>query len=61
MTLRVDEEKCIGCGTCVAICPEVFELNAEGKAVVKPGVDLAAFADKIKEAIESCPTQAIEE
>ena len=27
---KVDEEKCIGCGECIDICPvEVFELNDE--------------------------------
>lgn len=32
--VTVDEEKCIGCGSCVDICPsEVYELQNE-KAVV---------------------------
>lgn len=31
--LEVDEEKCIGCGDCVEVCPEdVYELQ-NGKAV----------------------------
>ena len=25
-------ENCIGCGACTAVCPDVFDLNDEGKA-----------------------------
>jgi NAD-dependent dihydropyrimidine dehydrogenase PreA subunit len=33
--VTVDEEKCIGCGSCVDICPsEVYELQNEKAAVV---------------------------
>ena len=34
----IDEDTCIGCGTCEGICPEVFQLNEEkGKSeVIKP-------------------------
>jgi len=33
LELRVDEEKCVGCGDCVFICPAgVYEVR-EGKAV----------------------------
>jgi len=28
-------ESCIGCGACVAICSEVFDLDDEGKAFAK--------------------------
>ncbi len=55
---KIDQEKCIGCGTCAAICPEVFELNSEGKAEVKPA-DYEAFENRIKEAQEACPVEAI--
>jgi NAD-dependent dihydropyrimidine dehydrogenase PreA subunit len=33
--VTVDEEKCIGCGSCVDICPsEVYELQNEKATVV---------------------------
>lgn len=54
---KVDEEKCIGCGTCVALCPKTFVLNADYKAEVK-GSD-GESEDKVQEAIDTCPTQAI--
>ena len=52
----VDKEKCIGCGSCEATCPEVFELK-DGKAQVKPGADTSKSC--VKEAIEACPVDAI--
>ncbi len=30
----VDYETCIGCGSCVELCPEVFELRNDEKAWV---------------------------
>jgi len=57
--LVVDQEKCIGCGTCVALCPEVFELGEEGKARVKLQAPSSKLQVKIEEAIESCPVGAI--
>lgn len=52
--IKVDKEKCIGCGACESICSEVFELK-DGKAVVKK----QAKAPCVKDAIESCPVNAI--
>jgi ferredoxin len=58
--VKVDEEKCIGCGSCVAACEEVFEMvdTDDGqKAKVKGGSD--ASNECVKEAIDICPTDAI--
>ena len=52
-------ENCISCGLCATLCPEVFELGddiAEAKAEPQ-GEDEEARAE---EALESCPTSAIE-
>ncbi len=54
-------ENCIGCGTCEAICPEVFKLEMVGDkmlAVVQK-TDYAAHKEKIDESIAACPVQAI--
>jgi len=54
---KVDKEKCSGCGTCVVVCPEVFELGADGLSQVKK---LDSYeGHPIQEAIDSCPTGAI--
>ena len=58
MTPKVDKEKCIGCGTCVSLCPDVFELKEDGKSHVRPGADCEK-AGCCKEAADSCPVDAI--
>jgi ferredoxin len=50
--VKVDKNKCIGCGACVAICPEGFEMK-NGKSIVKK--DMPCSID----AIDSCPVDAI--
>ena len=60
MRAYVDQGTCIGCGVCVDTCPEVFQLNEDGKA--------EAIADTteenrsgVLEAIDNCPVSAIRE
>ncbi|MFA5070468.1 MAG: ferredoxin [Patescibacteria group bacterium] len=55
--IAVDPEKCIGCGACVALCPEVFEIGGDGKSRVKD----QAGCEKCdcSGAIDGCPQQAI--
>lgn len=66
MSIKVNNDLCIGCGTCEALCPAVFKLNAESKIDVISSASAEATADKqadvecAKNAAESCPTQAIE-
>ena len=66
MEVTIDKQKCIGCGTCVAIAPKSFKLGDDGRVeVIDPaGViegDLIAGDSeaKVKEAAESCPVSAI--
>lgn len=56
MKVKVDKNKCIGCGLCVSLCPDVFELGPEGKSQVK-GEEGEC---NLKEVAESCPVGAIE-
>jgi len=55
--VSVDKDKCIGCGSCVATCDEVFEMGDDGKAEVKSGANESS--DCVKEAIDICPVDAI--
>ena len=61
MKIRVNQDACIGCGACENIDNELFEINEEG---VSQEINEEIPEDKeenAKEAIESCPTSAIEE
>lgn len=61
MNLTIDKNKCISCGACVNICPEIFAFNDQGKAEVSTEStdEIKKFNNKIKEAIENCPVEAI--
>ena len=54
----IDEEECIGCGTCEEICPEVFSLDDDA-GIAKVTNPEGAPEDKIEEAIEACPVECI--
>jgi ferredoxin len=48
---------CIGCTLCTQICPGVFEMQDNGKSkAVRPSNDTE---EKIQQAIDSCPVNAI--
>lgn len=59
MDVIVDEERCIGCGRCVEICPAVFFVDEEiGKSrVIDP--DACEFVGCCEAAEENCPVEAI--
>jgi ferredoxin len=55
--IEIDREKCMGSGNCGFWAPGVFDLDDDGIAyVVDPEGD---SEDKIRLAVEGCPTQAI--
>lgn len=54
----VNDDLCIGCGSCESIAPDHFEVKDDGKSHVKK--QYAEEDDKvIKEAIDGCPVKAI--
>ena len=53
----VDKNTCIGCGSCVALCPKVFKIGKDGKAEAFKG-DGDSEAN-IQKAIDVCPVSAI--
>lgn len=62
MKAKVNQDKCIGCGNCVALSEsQVFDFNDDGLAHCILEDIPADLADIAKEAIEECPTEAIEE
>ena len=47
-------DSCIGCGACVSICPNSFEMGDDGKAKGKESSECAEAAKS------ACPVSAIE-
>ncbi len=53
MSLKINQDMCVGCGACAGACPESFGINAEGKAEV---LAESLCADN---GLASCPVGAI--
>jgi ferredoxin len=54
---HVDQDECIGCESCVEICPEAFHMTDEAKAEVLPGA--SGDEECIQEAMDTCPAECI--
>ena len=66
MKVIQEHEKCIGCGSCAAICPKYWEISDDGKArPIGSKLNGANFELEIKkvesnqEAADACPVQCI--
>ena len=72
-TLAIDRDQCIGAASCVAVYPDVFEIDEESKAVLKlkqggttsektdvKALDVSSVDDDtLLLAAQSCPTAAV--
>ncbi len=58
MKAVIDEETCIGCGLCVQIAPDVYEMR-EDKATTLVNEIPEELEGEAKEAAEQCPVNAI--
>jgi ferredoxin len=54
--ITVDKELCTGCGLCVSICPDAFEVGDDNIAKVKGA---SCEGQDIKEVASQCPVEAI--
>ncbi len=61
MKVKVNQEACIGCGACQALVPDVFEINDDGLASAKEEEVATELVEEVVDALEGCPTSAIEE
>ena len=55
--VRVDQEKCVGCGLCAAMNPRVFAMDENGKAMVRMRERTTTPLGDV--AVRICPTCAI--
>ena len=47
--IKVNQDKCISCGSCVAICPDIFDFNDNNKAEANENINNLDTMD------ERCP------
>ncbi len=59
MRAHVNQDVCIGCSLCASMVSDVFQMNDEGKAEAYQ-LSEAENQDRVQEAIDSCPVEAIE-
>ena len=60
MKAYVDDDLCIGCGTCPEVCPEVFHMTDDGIAHAINGDIPEDVLVNAKQACDSCPVDAID-
>ncbi|ACL20593.1 ferredoxin [Desulfitobacterium sp. LBE] len=53
------ESDCIGCGSCEAVCPEIFRMNDDGLAEAYVNPVPAELEESAKEAADMCPVNVI--
>ena len=58
MRAIVNAKACTGCGLCVDLCAEVFEMAGEVAAVLSDPVP-GGHEDSCVDACENCPAEAI--
>jgi ferredoxin len=59
MKAAVDSNVCQGHARCWQICPEFFQLDEEGHAVVPNPEVPRELEQKVREAADNCPERAI--
>lgn len=59
MKAKVNKDLCIGCGICPDICPDVFDMQEDGKAAVIVDPVPPWAEDTCWEAVSQCPEEAI--
>lgn len=56
---KVNQDKCLRCGMCTGICPDVFEFDDEGNIKVNNDIINEENIESVNEAMNSCPVNAI--
>ena len=61
MKIILEKSKCIGCGSCVAVCPKIFEIAEDGKSHLKESkVNPVTQNEELEVRDVDCATQAAE-
>jgi len=57
--VTVDYDVCASTGSCMQVCPEVFEVRSDGYLYVLQDEPPPELHDRVREAADLCPTAAI--
>ena len=59
MRVIVDYDVCASTGSCVQICPEVFEIRKDGFLYILQEEPPETLRQQVEQAADMCPTAAI--
>ena len=59
MKVNVNYDVCASTGTCVQVCPEVFEVRSDGYLYILQENPPESLREKLQQAEDLCPTAAI--
>lgn len=60
MTIKVNQDLCVGCGMCINMCPDIFTYDEKNLSTVKSDANLAeSNLQSAQEARDVCPVDAI--
>jgi ferredoxin len=57
LKVKIDQNTCIKCGTCIALFPDLFEFDIDGNVVAKQ--DQTVSEENADEVVGVCPTGSI--
>lgn len=58
--IKINKDKCLGCGMCIGINSDIFDFDDDGLAKVNNDNINDDNKDDVNNAIDSCPVEAIE-
>ncbi len=58
--VKINKDRCLGCGMCVGINSEVFDFDDDGLAKVNNDKINEENKEEVNSAIDACPVAAIE-
>jgi ferredoxin len=59
MRVTVDFDVCASTGSCMQICPEVFEVRSDGYLYILQEEPPESLRTQVEQAADMCPTAAI--